>query len=431
MLVTQSSMSVQQMEPPHGRQECFLASVLVPRASSTRDIVALETAMQGLAQDDRHPVALELAATATSRVFLLRATSAMALAHLCGQIQARYPQAIIQPVAIGQYPLTQREDEAVELCAGAAPSLPPRAFREREWQQEGADPLLGILGVFNHLPPQMRIVTQLALLPASPTWSSPYLRKAVEHPLEQEHLRARLDMSGRQASGPGTVQLVGLGMLVAVLLVWWRFQKRINAHIPAWVVQAALSLLHGKLPQLSQGQVSLLVISGIVAFVALFFLAFLIMQIRSRLGGTSIYDRRLVEEKTARPAYRVCLRLFVFSTSPATAAAINRPSCWVFLGRLFQQPLDTASWLHAYQSWRAASLQRRKERSARGEVLDQLAAAYRQYHTASGGYFVPHHLSQRKVGRLVRKQTRWRCVQFPGWAAGLARSSPRRRVAEL
>src|SRR5580704_2259930 len=129
MLVTQSSMSVQHMEPPHGRQECFLASVLVPRAASTRDITALETAMLGLAQDDRHPVALELAATASSRGFLLRATSLMALAHLCDQVQARYPQAIIRPVAGAHDPLALQEGEAVsvvELSAGAAAYLPLR-----------------------------------------------------------------------------------------------------------------------------------------------------------------------------------------------------------------------------------------------------------------------------------------------------------------
>ena len=425
-----NSMSIQQMELQQVGQECFLASVLVPRAASTRDILALETAMQGLAQDDRHPVALEVAATATLRGFLLRATSAMSLAHLCSQVQARYPQAIVQPVASGQDPLAQREDESVsvvELCAGAAAYLPLRAFGEREWQQEGADPLLGILGVFNHLPPQMRVVTQLALLPASPTWSSPYLRKAVEDPLEQEHLRARSVLSGRGASGPGTFQLVGLGMLVALLLVWWRFQKQINAHIPAWLVQAALSLLHGKAPQLSQGQASLLVISGIMAFVVFFSLAFLLMQIRSRLGGTSIYDRRLVEEKTARPAYRARLRLFVFSTSPDPAAAVNCLSWWMFVRHLFQWPLDTASWLPSYQSWRAASKQYTLERTVRGEVLDQLAAAYRQYHTASGGYFVPRPLSQRKSTRILDT----RRAPLPGWAADLSRSSHRLSVADL
>ena len=182
---TQCSMSVQQMEPQQGRQERFLASVLVPRAASTRDITALETAMLGLAQDDRHPVAFELAATATSRGFLLRATSLLSLQHLCSQVQARYPQAKIGLVGEAHDPLTLQDGEevsVVELSAGAAAYLPLRGFREREWQQEGADPLLGILGVFNHLPSHMRVLTQLALLPASPTWSSPYLRKAVEHP---------------------------------------------------------------------------------------------------------------------------------------------------------------------------------------------------------------------------------------------------------
>ena len=69
--------------------ECFLASVIVPRTSSTRDITVLETAMQGLAQDSRHPVALELAATASSRPFLLRATSAH-LAQSISQTRCRH-----------------------------------------------------------------------------------------------------------------------------------------------------------------------------------------------------------------------------------------------------------------------------------------------------------------------------------------------------
>ncbi len=427
---TQSSMSLQQREPQQVGQKCFLASVLVPRAASTRDITALETAMQGLAQDDRHPVALELAATATSRGFLQRATSLLSLQHLCSQVQARYPQAMIGPVANGHDPLTLQDGEevsVVELCAGAAAYLPLRAFREREWQHEGADPLLGILGVFNHLTPHMRVVSQLALLPASPTWSSPYLRKAVEHPLEQEHLRARYDMSGRQASGPSTLQLVGLSVLVALLLVWWRFQKQINAHLPSWLVQAGLSLVHGKVPQLTPGQVSLLVITGVFGFVALFFLAFLLFQLRSRLGSAALYDRRLVEEKTARPAYRVRLRLFVFSTSPDRKAAISCPS-WRALGRhLFQWPPDTASLRGAYQSWRAASKLHALEREARLQVLNQVAAAYRQYHTASGGYFVPRHLSQRKARRILGT----RRTHLPGWAADLSRSSHRLSVADL
>jgi hypothetical protein len=270
-------------------QEGFLASVIVPRTSSTRDSTVLETAMQGLALDARHPVALELAATASSRHFLLRATSAMSLRHLADQVQARYPQAIIRPQAQEDDPLALREGEvvsAVELRAGAAAYLPLRTFRERELLQEGADPLLGMLGVFNHLPVHMRVVTQLALIPAPPTWSRPYRRKSVEHPLEQERLSVRRELSGMQANGPSTFQLVGMGLLVALLLVWWRILRQLDALIPSWLLQAGLSLLHGKTPQLSPAHLAALVIGGIVALVALFCLAFVVMQIRSRLRSS-------------------------------------------------------------------------------------------------------------------------------------------------
>jgi len=182
-----------------------LASVIVPRVSSTRDITVLETAMQSLALDKKRPVALELAATTSSRQFLLRATSAMSLAHLTDQVQARYPQAIIRTIDKLGDPLVAQEGEtvsAIELRAGAAAYLPLRALGERELLQEGADPLLGIMGVFNHLPPHMRVVSQLALMPASPTWSRGYRRKSVEHPLEQERLRMRREGSDNQASSP-------------------------------------------------------------------------------------------------------------------------------------------------------------------------------------------------------------------------------------
>ena len=305
------------------RNEDLLASVIVPRTSSSRDITVLETAMQGLALDDRHPVALEVAATATSRHFLLRATSAMSLMHLVDQVQARYPQAIIRSLTQEDDPLVLPEGEtvsAVELRAGAAAYLPLRVFRERELLQEGADPLLGILGVFNHLPSHMRVVIQLALIPAPPTWSRPYRRKSVEHPLEQERLSARREFSTVQANGPGTVQLVGMGLLVALLLAWWRFQRQLDALIPPWLLQAGLSVLHGKSPPLTPAHLVSLAIGGIVTLVTFFCLGFAVMQIRNRLGASPMYDMRLVDEKTARPAYRVRLRLFVF-TLPAVQAS--------------------------------------------------------------------------------------------------------------
>src|SRR5260221_10585392 len=222
--------------------------------------------------------------------------------HLADQVQARYPQAIIRQLAKAHDPLSLREGETVsvvELRGGSAAYLLLRALRARELLQEGADPLLGILGVFNHLPAPMRVVTQLALIPALPAWSRPYRRKSVEHPLEQERLRARRELSGAQGSGPGTFQLVGMGVLVALLLVWWRFQRQLDALIPSSLVQAGLSLLHGKMPQLSPAHLVALAFGGMVVLVALFCLAFVVLQIRSRIGGTPMYDMRLVDAKTA------------------------------------------------------------------------------------------------------------------------------------
>ena len=113
------------------RNEAVIASVLVPRVTSTREISVLETAMQGLALDKRHPVALELSATASTRHFLLRATSRMSLKHLADQVQARYPQAVIRPMDHSDEPLVLREGETVsvvELHPGAAAYLPLRSL---------------------------------------------------------------------------------------------------------------------------------------------------------------------------------------------------------------------------------------------------------------------------------------------------------------
>jgi hypothetical protein len=311
--------------------------------------------MQGLVQDAKHPIALEVAATASSRHFLLRATSTMSQRHLADQVQARYPQAIIRPVSQEDDPLVRRVGEtasAVELRAGAAAYLPLRAFRERELLQEGADPLLGILGVFNHLPAHMRVVAQLALIPAPPTWSRVYRRKSVEHPLEQERLRARRELSNMQASGPGTLQLVGMGVLVALLLVWWRFKRQLDGLIPSWMLQAGLSLLHGKTPQLTSAHLATLEIEGVVSLIALFCLAFVILQIRNRLGTTPMYDMRQVDEKTARSAYRVRLRLFVFSTEAGTVQAHPTRPSEILLQRFSWHSSTSSSLRDTYQNWR-------------------------------------------------------------------------------
>ena len=71
----------------------LVAQALPARAASSRDLAALETTMQALALDERSPIALEIAATPTTRQFLVRAEQPAALGALERQLQARYPQA--------------------------------------------------------------------------------------------------------------------------------------------------------------------------------------------------------------------------------------------------------------------------------------------------------------------------------------------------
>ena len=64
-------------------------------------------------------------------------------------------------------------------------------------------------------------------------------------------------------------------------------------------------------------------------------------------------------------------------------------------------------------------------------MLDHLVAAYRQYHTASGGYFTPQRLSQAKLRRLLAPRRGWLPVRRTGWATDLHRSTHLLSVADI
>ena len=230
-------------------------------------------------------------------------------------------------------------------------------------------------------------------------------------------------MSGAQASAPGTLQLVGLGVLVALLLVWWRLQKQLDALIPSWLVQVGLALLHGQHPHLSAEHLTALLIGGIGMLVALFLLALAVLQVKNRLGTPAPYDMRLVDEKTARPAYRVRLRLFAFSREPGTARTPPLHPVKALVQCLTHRSLVWPTCVAAYREWREANRRKAQGRQERDATLLHLVAAYRQYHTASGGYFVSRRVSQSKARRLLGRRQGWQC--------DLARSSHLLSVADI
>ena len=113
---------------------------IIPPRRTTREAVALETGMAALAHALNQPIALEITGTTRSRRFVARATDATTLSHLVQQLQARYPQAMIRPLAAENDPLRVEPGEtitALELQPGAAPYLPLRTPSVRESAQEG------------------------------------------------------------------------------------------------------------------------------------------------------------------------------------------------------------------------------------------------------------------------------------------------------
>jgi hypothetical protein len=408
----------------------LVRTVRPSRASSTRDLPALETALAGLALDEHTPIALDIAATATSRQFVLRAEHPAALSHLASQIQGRYPQAVIEEAPAD--PLQCLPGEAcsmLELRPGAAVSLPLRSWKARELITEGTDPLLGILAAFGTLPAGTRAVAHLALVPATPTWSAAYRQDAVPHPFPGERTRT--------SGGPPEKSLKDVLLLfpvVLVLLLCYTFHRV----LPAWLWQALVDLLRGESPHLTTAETLSLVVSGGAALLLCLGGSFLVTVLMSRLGTPRVTDPRLVAEKTARPAYRVRLRLVVFAPDvPPVAMRVAMQHLWRQLPIWFARRMHPADlprlWGRLRASWQGALLCRQmrhrhaQERLALARVI---AAAYRQYHLAAGGYFLPHVLSRRQVRRLLAPGARhW--FRRMGWATDVRSSTHYLSVADL
>ncbi len=435
------------------KQSVALDQILLSRASSAREEIALESAMQSLALDHYSPLALELAATSSKQLFLLRSHSPVAQRHLAQQIQARYPQVRIVPASSDPLALQATEEcSMVELRPGAASYLPLRSWRPRELLMEGTDPLLGIIGACQNLPPHIRVIAHLALLPASPTWSASHRRRAVEHPLAREQERARLRQSSHAPNPAGLIPL----FLIVLLLLFFRVHP---VQLPGWLTQAASALLHGRMPHLSFLQLIEILGGSLSILLCLMLVIVGFALLRRTFGGTGMYDQRLVDEKTARPAYRVRLRLIAITTLPLdnnarpvdsseidvslqkTQATVDEDSKrWLRLGtwakrkskhlaqsvqtRLLASGERLQKRVHAFRSWfssspqerqvarrqhrqqrkirREAKRQARQRAKERRNILRMLTAAYRQYHLASGGFFRTHRISTRRSRRYLR-----------------------------
>lgn len=301
-----------------------LVEVVTPR-TNTAVMTPVENLLAAVSRPA--PFSLEIAATTEARWFLARATSPAMRRHLVDLLGVAYPQAELRLLDLTRYPgldparLGAGEQVASRVFAlRGPPYLPLRLFRESDvdaGRATQADPILGILGAMGNLPPGWRALSQLILRPAPDDWCRGYLRLAVEDPLAAERVAARADTSL-------TSVVVLAGLLVAGVLA---FQGDQWLQAGDW---RDLGLLIGSLG------------AGVPGLI----------WVLRRLGNRPVYDRRFIQEKVSRIAYRSQLRLSLFA------------------------PGEVPS----------------EEVAAR---LDQIAAAYRQFNLAAGNGLVPVRVDSR------------------------------------
>ncbi len=352
--------------PPSAGRTCV--AILPPRSHSSRDMAALETTMHTLTLDRRHPVSLEIAGTAQERLFLLRATTPGALRHLAKQLQAQYPQAEVRDTA-DPLPIQVEEDVSViELTAGAASYQTLRQWGPRDLKEEGADPLVGILAALTHLPAQVRVIAQLALVPATPAWSAADWRKTVEHPLEPErHKEQRQYQRARitRMDTPSLPVILGLIVLAALGLLWRARPAFLLRLAPWWE-----DLLHGKL-SLTTPAIQV-VFWGLVGGIVALSLGFRLVLHALGLGQSSIYDMRQVDEKTRRFAYHARLRLIAIGPRARRARTRHHLRTLAIHLRWGVRSVPARSLLRMYRlarAYRAASAHDRPDAvSARGRL---------------------------------------------------------------
>ena len=410
--------------PTHHRrsdwQTVSLAILVIPGVETTRNLSAMRSVIQAMTSVGparKRSVALEIAGTLQSRAFIVRATSKEALVHAELQLRARYPQAEMRLLSPDQDPFRVEVGERASVCElrHAGPhflsletfestgrSGSPRGqmhggSRSRVPQSDIADPILGVLAALDRVPPAMRLIAQLALVPAPDTWSVGDVWEADQFSLsrmradEVNRDRQRAAGSGGGGGGLLTLPLLVLACLgLGVAALWVRASRggpRPWAWLPAswwtWLVHLArpsearsstsastgsvhsashTPLLHPQLLAPSLAHALPLLVGGAIVAVLVLIGGLLLMRTLSKLPPFSwfhrrqpVYDPVAVAQKTREPAVYARLRLIAIGPSGSDKE------------------------------------ERRANRQQREFLLDRLVAAYRQYHLAGGATFAARH----------------------------------------
>ncbi len=313
--------------------------MIVPHEEGERQAQAMETWFQACATDE--PFSLDLVGTRREQGFVLRASSEAQLTLLSKQFEAQYPQAEIHRIARAADPLLVHQGELAlvgEFALARASWMPLKTFSGKVLAEPGSDPLTGILAAMEPLGSGQRIICQLALVRAPDSWIARDIRKAVEHPLQEERDALITAQKGFQPNDDTEGVRIATGIVVALLaLLGYRWYL---AH--AWLPIALLAVA---------------LVAGSIGW-----LCWKLSHSRS-----GIYDMKLVAEKLMRQAFYCQLRVVVIGKAPPLSSEVQRQ-------RGSMTPKERA----------------RAERAGRSQLEEQLRAhlvrlevAYRQLTLAS------------------------------------------------
>src|SRR5438874_8586922 len=273
--------------------------MIVPFDEGEIQAQAMENWFQACATDE--PFSLELTGTRREQGFLLRASSKAQLTLLRKQFEAQYPQADIDDLTakVQADPLLMQPGEQVLIGDFALSRdcwMPLKMFSGEALISPGGDPLAHILASMESLVAGPAgsgqcITAQLVLQRAPDSWIAPDIRKAVEHPLQEERDAQAAAFKGGKGAGTASDPVEGLkiALLVAAGIVgyggyrWYQEQ----AYLPLWL--AALALLAGGI--------------GLLWW-------------RMRMQRRPIYDMKLVSEKLMRQAFYCQVRVIVKGRVP-------------------------------------------------------------------------------------------------------------------
>jgi hypothetical protein len=139
---------------------------------------------------------------------------------LSKQFDAQYPQAEIHRIVPTADPLLVHMGELAlvgEFALARASWVPLKTFSGRVLAEPISDPRQGILAAMEPLGSGQRIICQLALVRVPDSWIAPDIRKAVEHPLQEERDALITAQKGIQPNDDAEGAKIAVGMVVALL----------------------------------------------------------------------------------------------------------------------------------------------------------------------------------------------------------------------